>query len=177
MTKYAAVARAISHSNARRSREGRRAVIAVRELEAAKKVPFADVHAIVAQQRVSSRHMKVEVRQHPGQQIGLPLELHFRAAGREGDDALFLSIDIGGLDRGNEGEGFIDARIEFGKARFVIVVLGNFLPDKRAHAPFATSQAICTWRVRANMSGNSRVFNSTDGSIFFAMACASPFCK
>ena len=48
------------------------------------------------------------------------------------------------------------------------------MPARRA-APFlAWSVATCTWRTSGNMSGASRVFNSTAGSTFLAVpkACA-----
>ena len=52
--------------------------------------------------------------------------------------------------------------------------LGISLPARRATAPFAVSQAICTCRLSGNMSGYRREPVSTAGSIFFASqyACA-----
>src|SRR5712691_4308604 len=50
--------------------------------------------------------------------------------------------------------------------------LGTSTPASRATAPLAVSQAICTWRFIGNMSGNSRQWVKTVGSIFFASAWA-----
>ena len=52
---------------------------------------------------------------------------------------------------------------------------GTSAPASRAAPPLALSVAICTCLTSGNMSGNSRAFNSTAGSIFRASACAGRF--
>jgi len=54
---------------------------------------------------------------------------------------------------------------------------GMSTPARRATAPFALSHAICTWRVNGNMSGKKRYVVSAEGSIFFAVQCASAFSR
>src|SRR5882672_3823229 len=58
------------------------------------------------------------------------------------------------------------------KVSSVSSCLGTSTPARRATAPLAVSQAICTWRFIGNMSGNSRQWVKTVGSIFFASAWA-----
>ena len=49
---------------------------------------------------------------------------------------------------------------------------GISTPARRATAPLAVSQAICTWRASGNMSAIRRRPPGTAGSIFFASAQA-----
>src|SRR5437879_4366867 len=58
------------------------------------------------------------------------------------------------------------------KVSSVSSCLGTSTPARRATAPLAVSQAICTWRFIGNMSGNSRQWVKTVGSIFSASAWA-----
>src|SRR5438093_536547 len=58
------------------------------------------------------------------------------------------------------------------KVSSVSSCLGTSTPARRATAPLAVSQAICTWRFIGNMSGKSRQWVKTVGSIFFASAWA-----
>src|SRR5215831_7839563 len=51
--------------------------------------------------------------------------------------------------------------------------LGGSRPASRAPPFLAWSQALCTWRVNANMSGKRRALSNTVGSIVFASAYAS----
>src|SRR2546430_4201108 len=58
------------------------------------------------------------------------------------------------------------------KVSSVSSCLGTSTPARRATAPFAVSQAICTWRFIGNMFGKRRQLVNTVGSILFASACA-----
>src|SRR5882724_1807486 len=58
------------------------------------------------------------------------------------------------------------------KVSSVSSCLGTSAPASRATAPFAESQAICTWRFIGSMSGYRRKWVKTTGSIFLASACA-----
>src|SRR2546429_2343631 len=58
------------------------------------------------------------------------------------------------------------------KVSSVSSCLGTSTPARRATAPFAVSQAICTWRFIGNMFGKRRQLVNTAGSILFASACA-----
>jgi hypothetical protein len=51
--------------------------------------------------------------------------------------------------------------------------LGGSMPASRAPPFFAWSQALCTCRVNANISGKRRALSSTVGSIDFAAAYVS----
>ncbi len=55
--------------------------------------------------------------------------------------------------------------------------LGISMAASRATAPFAVSQAICTWRVSGYMSGNRRAPVMATGSIFFASQYAWPLSR
>src|SRR5712691_9490532 len=54
-----------------------------------------------------------------------------------------------------------------------LVKVGGLAPASRPHALAAWLVASRTWRSRGYMSGVSRVFNSTAGSIFLASAWAA----
>src|SRR6266853_1409046 len=58
------------------------------------------------------------------------------------------------------------------KVSSVSSCLGTSTPARRATAPLAVSQAICTWRFIGNMFGKRRQLVNTVGSILFASACA-----
>src|SRR5882762_5453335 len=58
------------------------------------------------------------------------------------------------------------------KVSSVSSCLGTSTPARRATAPLAVSQAICTWRFIGNMFGKRRQLVKTVGSILFASACA-----
>src|SRR3979409_909961 len=58
------------------------------------------------------------------------------------------------------------------KVSSVSSCLGTSTPARRATAPLAVSQAICTWRFIGSMSGKRRQLVKTTGSIFFASAWA-----
>src|SRR5258706_571769 len=58
------------------------------------------------------------------------------------------------------------------KVSSVSSCLGTSTPARRATAPLAVSQAICTWRFIGNMFAKSRQLVNTVGSILFASACA-----
>src|SRR6266853_1477821 len=58
------------------------------------------------------------------------------------------------------------------KVSSVSSCLGASTPARRATAPLAVSQAICTWRFIGSMFGNRRQLVNTVGSILFASACA-----
>src|SRR6266852_3946007 len=58
------------------------------------------------------------------------------------------------------------------KVSSVSACFGTSTPARRATSPLAVSQAICTWRFIGNMSGKSRQWGKTVGSIFFASAWA-----
>src|SRR6266446_1148164 len=58
------------------------------------------------------------------------------------------------------------------KVSSVSSCLGTSTPARRATAPLAVSQAICTWRFIGNMFGNRRQLVNTVGSILFASAWA-----
>src|ERR1700722_6065153 len=55
----------------------------------------------------------------------------------------------------------------------VLVKVGRSAPASRPHALAAWLVASRTWRTRGYMSGVSRVFNRTAGSIFFVSAWAA----
>src|SRR5688572_4622832 len=55
--------------------------------------------------------------------------------------------------------------------------LGTSTPARRAMHPLAASEAIWTCRARASMSGASRAFTKTAGSIFLASAWAAPLAR
>src|SRR5213594_2997582 len=59
------------------------------------------------------------------------------------------------------------------KVSSVSSCLGTSTPARRATAPLAVSQAICTWRFIGNMSGKSLHWVRTVGWIFFASEWAS----
>src|SRR5439155_5640154 len=54
---------------------------------------------------------------------------------------------------------------------------GGSTPASRAAAFLAWSQALCTWRVNANISGKRRALSSAAGSIRFASAYASALAR
>src|SRR5258708_36809086 len=58
------------------------------------------------------------------------------------------------------------------KVSSVSSCLGTSTPARRATAPLAVSQAICTWRFIGNMFGKRRQLVNTVGSILLASACA-----
>src|SRR5439155_16523600 len=59
------------------------------------------------------------------------------------------------------------------KVSSVSSCFGTSTPARRATAPLAVSQAICTWRFIGNMFGKRRQLVNTVGSILFASAWAS----
>src|SRR5512145_2244424 len=56
-------------------------------------VPLAEIHAVVAQQRVGRGHVEVEVRVHVVPQVELALEHDVAVAARHGDVALVAAVD------------------------------------------------------------------------------------
>src|SRR5258708_14662458 len=58
------------------------------------------------------------------------------------------------------------------KVSSVSSCLGTSTPARRATAPLAVSQAICTWGFIGNMFAKSRQLVNTVGSTLFASACA-----
>jgi len=69
-------------------------------------------------------------------------------------DVLFLAaVDLRRLDGLDEIDRLRDPRLELGESLLVSSCLGTSAPARRATAPLAVSQAICTWRFIGSMSG------------------------
>ena len=114
--------------------------------------------------------MKIEIGQGEVQEIRLPLEVELPAPGRERDVAALRAINVGGPEGLNKGLCLGDALPERGEASLVIGIFGASKTASRAVVPLAKSVAICTWRVKGNMSGAKRQLSRTLSSILRSLA-------
>src|SRR6266705_4390587 len=83
---------------------------------------LADFHAAMAQDVVGGGDVEKEIRKREVQQVGLALEVQDPAAARlDRDVAVLRAVDLGRLEFLAEGDGALDARLELGKARLLVL--------------------------------------------------------
>ena len=141
----------------------------------AHEILLADLDAVVAQQRISGRDVEEELRQAIGKQVGLAIEACVPSAcpGRSTICRSPAPSNCAASSPSMKASVLRDAGMQFRKRLFVVVVRRHVDAGQPRGHVLAKSQAICTWRVNGNMSGNSRACSSAAGSIFFSAAWAS----
>src|SRR5438034_2778055 len=118
--------------------------------EAAEEVLLADLHAVVAEDVVGRDGMKKEVGQRKVQQIVLPGKTHFLAAQLEYDRPPLAAGDDVGAKALQKNGGLGDARLQFRKSGFGILVT-RYLG---ASQPCATT--LCRVGRRLHLSGQRK---------------------
>jgi hypothetical protein len=101
-------------------------------------IHLAQFHTVLPQDAVRGHDVEEEIGDGPMHDVAFAGKLEFPSARGDRDFPRFLPVDVLGFEA-NE----VSLSSHFGIS----------WPVMRAQAPLATSVAICTWRVSANMSG------------------------
>ena len=134
----------------------------------AHEVSLADRHAVVAQDVVGGRRVKIEVRQGEEHEVVLPLEGQPRGPALR--EMSRPPSRRSRLETTDEVERLGDARLQFRERLLGRRRIWRRPPARRAGQPLAWSVASWTWRAKVNMSGASRAAVRTSGSILRSAA-------
>ena len=88
--------------------------------------------------------MEIQVGQHEIEQIAQALEMHVAPGQPEGDVAFLAAVDPRRAEALREDDGLGDARLQLGKACFIVFPARYLAPASRAAPPLTMSVAICT---------------------------------